>query len=83
MKGKSTEQGGKGSSTACPKDLAVVNSFAHVAQALCAVLGRQEEGLIMDQLISTCKAEAQQLAPLALDLVWGMEGMLQAGSLGG
>ncbi|GFH24475.1 hypothetical protein HaLaN_22281, partial [Haematococcus lacustris] len=45
--------------------------------ALCAVLGRQEEGLIMDQLISTCKAEAQQLAPLALDLVWGMDGMLQ------
>ncbi|GFH12445.1 hypothetical protein HaLaN_08139 [Haematococcus lacustris] len=27
-------------------------------EALCAVLGRQEEGLIMDQLISTCKAEA-------------------------
>ncbi|KAJ9524213.1 hypothetical protein QJQ45_005008 [Haematococcus lacustris] len=60
MKGKSTEQGGKGSSTACPKDLAVVNSFAHVAQALCAVLGRQEEGLIMDQLISTCKAEGEE-----------------------
>ncbi|GFH06181.1 hypothetical protein HaLaN_00768 [Haematococcus lacustris] len=43
------------------------------------MLGRQEEGVIMDQLISTCKAEAQQLAPLALDLVWGMEGMLQPG----
>ncbi|GFH10093.1 hypothetical protein HaLaN_05344 [Haematococcus lacustris] len=116
-----------------PADLAVVNSFAHVAQALCAVLGRQEEGLIMDQLISTCKAEDsysslymalrltvelwpdvrsrpamlrllvrtaaagthaysalallldrapyhEQLAPLALDLVWGMEGMLQPAS---
>ncbi|KAJ9524467.1 hypothetical protein QJQ45_019582 [Haematococcus lacustris] len=58
VKGRSPGQGGKGSSTACPKDLAVVNSFAHVAQALCAVLGRQEEGLIIDQLISTCKAEA-------------------------
>ncbi|GFH20763.1 hypothetical protein HaLaN_17937, partial [Haematococcus lacustris] len=58
--GKSTGQGGKGSSTACPKDLASVNTFAHVAQALCAVLGRQEEGLIMDQLISTCKAEGQE-----------------------
>ncbi|KAL6764233.1 hypothetical protein V8C86DRAFT_2478108 [Haematococcus lacustris] len=38
-------------------DPASWNSFAHVAQALCAVLGRQEEGLIKDQLISTCKAE--------------------------
>ncbi|KAL6764200.1 hypothetical protein V8C86DRAFT_2477546, partial [Haematococcus lacustris] len=55
--GKSTGQGGKGSSTACPKDLALVNSLAHVAQALCAVLGRQEEGLIMDQLISTISPE--------------------------
>ncbi|KAL6755805.1 hypothetical protein V8C86DRAFT_178415 [Haematococcus lacustris] len=59
MNGKSTGQGGKGSSTAYHKDLAVVNSFAHVAQALCAVVGRQEEGLIMDQLISTCKAEGR------------------------
>ncbi|KAJ9524383.1 hypothetical protein QJQ45_008580 [Haematococcus lacustris] len=59
VKGKSPGQGGKGSSTACSKDLAIVNSFAHVAQALCAVLRRQEEGLIMDQLISTCKAEGQ------------------------
>ncbi|KAL6764225.1 hypothetical protein V8C86DRAFT_1681179 [Haematococcus lacustris] len=40
-------------------DPASWNSFAHVAQAMCAVLGRQEEGLIMDQLISTCKAEGR------------------------
>ncbi|KAL6755792.1 hypothetical protein V8C86DRAFT_177970 [Haematococcus lacustris] len=60
VKGRSPGQGGKGSSTACQKDLAVVNCFAHVAQALCAVLGRQEEGLIMDQLISTCKAQGQE-----------------------
>ncbi|GFH10089.1 hypothetical protein HaLaN_05340 [Haematococcus lacustris] len=55
--GKSTGQDGKGSSTARPKDEALVNSLAHVAQALCAVLGRQEKGLIMNRLISTCKAE--------------------------
>ncbi|KAL6755791.1 hypothetical protein V8C86DRAFT_177934 [Haematococcus lacustris] len=60
VKGRSPGQGGTGCSTARPKDLAVVNSFAHVAQALCAVLGRQEEGLIMDQLIFTCKAEGQE-----------------------
>ncbi|KAJ9524382.1 hypothetical protein QJQ45_008579 [Haematococcus lacustris] len=60
VQGSSQGQSGKGSSTACPKALAVVNSFAHVAQALCAVLGRQEEGLIMDQLISTCKAQGPE-----------------------
>ncbi|KAL6764198.1 hypothetical protein V8C86DRAFT_1679777 [Haematococcus lacustris] len=60
VQGKSTGQGVKGSSTACPKDLASLSLFAHVAQALCAVLGRQEEGLIMDQLISTCKAEGTE-----------------------
>ncbi|KAL6755801.1 hypothetical protein V8C86DRAFT_178331 [Haematococcus lacustris] len=60
MKGRSPGQGVKGSSTASSKDLASVNSFAHVAQARCALLGQQEEGLIMDQLISTCKAEGQE-----------------------
>ncbi|GFH27506.1 hypothetical protein HaLaN_25836, partial [Haematococcus lacustris] len=52
--------------------------------ALCAVLGRQEEGLIMDQLISTCKAQGQEskqrnelqadascLAAAALDVMAG------------
>ncbi|GFH12442.1 hypothetical protein HaLaN_08135 [Haematococcus lacustris] len=66
VKGRSPGQGVKGSSTASSKDLASVNSFAHVAQALFAVVGRQEEGLIMDQLISTCKAEAHGYSTLVL-----------------
>ncbi|KAJ9512474.1 hypothetical protein QJQ45_018766, partial [Haematococcus lacustris] len=79
VQGKSTGQGGKVSSTACPKDLAVVNSFAHVAQALCAVLGRQEEGLIMDQLISTCKAEGSVL-PRCLVLLRGTVAAVRLGA---
>ncbi|KAL6755771.1 hypothetical protein V8C86DRAFT_2668485 [Haematococcus lacustris] len=60
VKRKSPGQGGKGSSTGSPMDLASVNTYAHVAQALCAVLGRQEEGLIITQLVSMCKAEGPE-----------------------
>ncbi|KAL6755773.1 hypothetical protein V8C86DRAFT_177340 [Haematococcus lacustris] len=58
--GSSQGQSGKGPSTGSPMDLASVNTFAHVAQALCAVLGRQKEGLIITQLVSMCQAEGPE-----------------------
>ncbi|KAL6764231.1 hypothetical protein V8C86DRAFT_1681341 [Haematococcus lacustris] len=60
VQGSSQGQSGKGSSTGSPMDLASVNTYAHVAQALCAVLGRQEEGLIITQLVSMCQAEGPE-----------------------
>ncbi|KAL6755781.1 hypothetical protein V8C86DRAFT_177610 [Haematococcus lacustris] len=58
--GSSQGQSGKGPSTGSPMDLASVNTYAHVAQALCAVLGRQKEGLIITQLVSMCQAEGPE-----------------------
>ncbi|KAL6755786.1 hypothetical protein V8C86DRAFT_177806 [Haematococcus lacustris] len=60
VQGSSQGQSGKGPSTGSPMDLASVNTYAHVAQALCSVLGRQEEGLIITQLVSMCKAEGPE-----------------------
>ncbi|KAL6764230.1 hypothetical protein V8C86DRAFT_1681290 [Haematococcus lacustris] len=60
VQGSSQGQSGKGPSTGSPMDLASVNTYAHVAQALCAVLGRQEEGLIITQLVSMCQAEGPE-----------------------
>ncbi|GFH22486.1 hypothetical protein HaLaN_19960 [Haematococcus lacustris] len=60
VQGSSQGQSGKGSSTGSPMDLASVNTYAHVAQALCAVLGRQKEGLIITQLVSMCQAEGPE-----------------------
>ncbi|KAJ9524319.1 hypothetical protein QJQ45_008521 [Haematococcus lacustris] len=54
-KGSSTGRHEQGCSTAGPANLAAVNASAHLAQALCAVLGRQEE-----QLGITCQAEGPE-----------------------
>ncbi|KAJ9524208.1 hypothetical protein QJQ45_004987 [Haematococcus lacustris] len=52
-KGSSTGRHVQGCSTPYPADPAALNAYAHLAQALCAVLGRQEE-----ELGITCQAEA-------------------------
>ncbi|KAL6748853.1 hypothetical protein V8C86DRAFT_1103543 [Haematococcus lacustris] len=53
-KGSSAGRHVQGSSTANPADPAAVNACAHLAQALCAMLGRQEE-----ELDITCQAEGR------------------------
>ncbi|KAL6759554.1 hypothetical protein V8C86DRAFT_2571079, partial [Haematococcus lacustris] len=53
--GSSTGRHVQGCSTAGPADLAAFNAYAHLAQALCAVLGRQEE-----VLGTTCQAQGKR-----------------------
>ncbi|KAJ9524206.1 hypothetical protein QJQ45_004989 [Haematococcus lacustris] len=53
-KGSSTVRHLQGCSAAGAAELAALNAYAHLAQALCAVLGRQEE-----ELGTTCQAEVR------------------------
>ncbi|GFH18831.1 hypothetical protein HaLaN_15696, partial [Haematococcus lacustris] len=54
-KGSSVGRHVRGCSAAGTAEVAAVNAYAHLAQALCAVLGRQEEGLGI-----TCQAEGPE-----------------------
>ncbi|KAJ9524375.1 hypothetical protein QJQ45_008573 [Haematococcus lacustris] len=82
VQGSSQGQSGKGSSTGSPMDLASVNTYAHVAQALCSVLGRQEEGLIITQLVSMCQAEGSVLPRCLIALQAGVASTRLCASIG-
>ncbi|KAJ9524703.1 hypothetical protein QJQ45_024321, partial [Haematococcus lacustris] len=76
---RSSNSRGQGSSSSSgahsddPRAIAaVVNSYAHAAQALCAVLGRHEEPMSLHLVIRTCRSEGvESLEELQRIIQWG------------